>query len=60
MHCLSTIPFQLAKDPNDPIKKYRVLFAGGEGFSWDVGNTFNAQRGIEVLGVEQWARENLK
>ena len=47
---------ELAKDP---IKKYRVVFAEGKGVSWDVGNTFNAQRGIEVLSVEQWAREHL-
>lgn len=34
----------LAKDPNNPIKKYRVVFAEGRGVSWDVGKTFNAQR----------------
>jgi hypothetical protein len=51
---------ELAKDHNDPIKKYRVVFAEGEGVSREVGNTSNAQRGIEVLGVEQWAREHLK
>jgi len=51
---------ELAKDPNDPIKKYRVVFAEGRGVSWEVGKTFNAQRGIEVLDVERWARENLK
>jgi hypothetical protein len=58
-----SVPFlkdELAKDPNDAIKKYRVVFAEGKGVSWEVGNTFNAQRGIEVLGVEQWAREHLK
>ena len=51
---------ELAKDPNGPIKKYRVVFAEGRGVSWEVGKTFNAQRGIEVLDVERWARENLK
>ncbi len=50
----------LAKDPSNPIKKYRVVFAEGRGVSWDVGKTFNAQRGIAVMSVEQWARENLK
>jgi NmrA-like family len=58
-----SVPFlkdELAKDPNDAIKKYRVVFAEAKGVSWDVGKTFNAQRGIEVLGAEQWAREHLK
>ena len=49
----------LAKDPDSPIKKYRVVFAEGRGVAWDVDKTFNAQRGIEVLSVEQWAQENL-
>ena len=51
---------ELAKDPNNPIKKYRVVFAEGRGVSWEVGNTFNRQRRIEILGIEQWVRENLK
>jgi hypothetical protein len=51
---------ELAQDPDNPIKKYRVVFAEGRGVSWEVDKTFNAQRGIEVLGVERWARENLK
>lgn len=51
---------ELAKDPGDPIKKYRVVFAEGRGVSWELGQTFNAQRGIEVMDVEQWARANLK
>lgn len=51
---------ELAQDPDDPIKKYRVVFAQGKGVSWEVHKTFNAQRKIEVLGVERWAQENLK
>ncbi len=51
---------ELAKAPNNPIKKYRMVFAEGRGVSWEIRQTFNAQRGIEVMGVEQWARENLK
>ena len=51
---------ELAKDPDDAIKKYRVVFAEGRGVSWDVDKTFNAQRGIGVLGVERWAQENLR
>jgi len=35
---------ELAKDPDDPIKKYRVVFAEGKGLSWEVDKTFNAQQ----------------
>jgi NmrA-like family len=51
---------ELAKDPDDPIKKYRVVFAEGKGVSWEMGRTFNARRGLEVQDVEHWARENWK
>ncbi len=51
---------ELAADPTNPLRKYRVVFAEGNGVSWGVDQTFNAQRGIEVVGVEQWARENLQ
>ena len=50
---------ELAKDPDNSIKKYRVVFAEGKGVAWDINETFNAQRGIETVGVEQWAQENL-
>lgn len=49
----------LAKDPDNPIKKYRVVFAEGRGVSWDMNKTFNAQRGIEVVDVQRWAHEHL-
>jgi hypothetical protein len=51
---------ELAKDPADAIKKHRVVFAEGKGVSWDISETFNAQRGIGVMGVERWAKENLR
>lgn len=51
---------ELAKDSDDSIKKYRVVFAEGKGVSWEVDKTFNAQREIEVTDVARWTRENLK
>jgi len=51
---------ELAKDPGNPIKKYRIVFAEGRGVSWEMSKTFNARRGIEVVDVERWARENLR
>ncbi len=48
----------LARDPHDTMKKYRVVFAQGRGVSWDKSQTFNAQHGLLVTGVQQWAREH--
>jgi hypothetical protein len=50
---------ELAKDPENSLKKYRVVFAEGRGVSWDKEQTFNAQRGIKVKNVDQWVRDNL-
>jgi len=51
---------ELAKDPDNAIKKYRVVFAEGRGVAWEKSKTFNAQRGIEVVDVDRWAREHLR
>jgi hypothetical protein len=37
-----------------------LVFEEGKGVSWDMGRTFNAQRGIGVMSVERWAKENLR
>ncbi len=50
----------LAHDPKDVMKKYRIVFAKGKGVSWSKDQTFNAQRGLPVTGLEQWAREHFK
>lgn len=50
---------ELAKDPDNTFKKYRVVFAEGRGVSWDISQTFNAHHAIQVTDVEQWVRENL-
>ncbi|KAI9756485.1 MAG: hypothetical protein M4579_003824 [Chaenotheca gracillima] len=49
----------LAQDPQDGIKKYRVVFGEGKGVSWSLEETFNHRKGIPVTGVEQWARSSL-
>lgn len=53
------LAWELEKDPESQMKKYRLLFAEGTGVSWDMGKTLNAQRGIDMVGVEQWLREQL-
>ncbi len=50
---------ELAGDPGDALKKYRVVFAEGRGVAWDADRTFNVERGIATVNVEQWARANL-
>ena len=57
---LPVLKDELAKDPADAVKKYRVVFAEGKGVAWDMGKTFNAQREIGVVGIERWAKEHLK
>lgn len=49
----------LAQDATNALKKYRVVLAEGVGVAWEQDRTFHAQRGIEVMSVAQWARENL-
>ncbi|KAG9773391.1 hypothetical protein KCU88_g5807, partial [Aureobasidium melanogenum] len=47
------------KDPADKLKRYRVVFAEGKGLSWPKETTWNAQRGLKLMGVEDWIRKNL-
>lgn len=56
---VSELKRQLAVDPRDSLRKYRVVFAEGRGVSWDKRETFNGQRGIAVCGLEDWMRQNL-
>ena len=51
---------ELAQDPDNATKKYRVAFAEGLGVAWPREQTFNARRGIKTMDVESWARQNLK
>lgn len=50
---------QLAADPGDAMRKYRAVFAEGRGVAWDKAQTFNAQRGVAVCGLEEWLRGHL-
>ena len=50
---------ELQQDPENGMRKYRVVFAEGKGVSWDMERTFNYDRGMKMTGVEEWARENL-
>ena len=51
---------ELREDPEDGLKKYRVVFAEGRGVAWDVERTFNHRKGMGMQDVKGWALENLK
>jgi hypothetical protein len=47
---------EVRKDPEDGIKKYRLVFAR-DGVMWDKAGTVNAHLGMEMMGVEEYARK---
>jgi len=48
---------ELAKDPDDHIKKYRVVFVEGKRVSWAV-DTFNVQRRWRLRVIARYRRIN--
>jgi hypothetical protein len=57
---MNVLKEELAKDPEDGLKKYRVVFAEGRGVAWDEATTFNSQRGMKLQDLEDWGRENVR
>lgn len=58
-----TVPFlmgELARDPQNMMRKYRAAFAQGRGVAWDKTGTFNERNGIPVTDVSAWLEANLK
>lgn len=51
---------ELAKGPDDNLKKYRAVFAQGNGVAWDPAVTFNVRHQIAVTDVAAWIRQHLK
>jgi len=49
----------LEEMPDDNLRKYRAVFALGQGVAWNVAQTFNGQHGIAVTDAEGWARAHL-
>ena len=54
---VATLEEELAADPSDAIRKYRVVFGEGRGVAWPMNCTFNGQRAVPVVAVERWLRE---
>jgi len=49
----------LARHPDDNLRKYRAVFAQGTGVAWPKAGTFNATRGIPTTTTEEWAHAHL-
>ncbi len=50
---------ELARDPQNMMRKYRAAFAQGRGVAWDKTGTFNQLNAIPVTDVSSWIRANL-
>jgi len=50
---------QLAAGPDDPMRRYRAVFARPTGVAWPKQWSYNAVRGIATTTVEDWAKANL-
>ena len=44
----------LAAQPDDPMARYRLAFARGDGMAWRQSTTYNAQRGIPTTDIRAW------
>ncbi|RDL37727.1 putative isoflavone oxidoreductase [Venustampulla echinocandica] len=51
---------ELEENPEDVLRRYRVVFAEGKGVSWDKERSFNVQRGMEMQDARGWLKENLE
>jgi hypothetical protein len=49
----------LAAAPSDVMARYRTAFAQGNGMWWDPSKTFNVQKGIKVMNVEEYLSHRL-
>ena len=49
-----TLKQDLKGEPDNGLKKYRVVLAEGKGVSWRESDTFTAQRGVEMTDVTTW------
>ncbi|WP_180132500.1 aromatic alcohol reductase [Rhodoferax sp. BLA1] len=50
---------ELAREPQNMMRKYRAAFAQGRGVAWDKSGTFNQRHAIPVTDVSSWIHANL-
>lgn len=57
---VADVQAQLQQAPDNGLLKYQAVFGQGRGVSWEISETWNAQRGIGAKTAEEWARDNLR
>lgn len=57
---LPKLQADLADMPDDALRRYRAVFAGGRGMSWNKASTFNALRSIPVTDTATWLEAHLE
>ncbi|KAK7044892.1 aromatic alcohol reductase [Favolaschia claudopus] len=50
---------ELRDEPENGMKKYRAVFALGNGVSWPIEGSYNHRRGIPMEDVESWLQGHL-
>jgi hypothetical protein len=54
---MRTLEQRLRDRPDDGMVKYQNVFGAGKGVAWDMADSVNAQRGMEMQTVEDYLRE---
>jgi len=47
---------QAAEEPEEKLRRYRVVFSEDKGLAWDKEGTYNDAKGIEMEGIEAYMR----
>ncbi len=51
---------QRDNDEGELVGRYRVVFAEGRGMSWDKSGAWNAERGVGMTGIREFAEKKWK
>jgi NmrA-like family len=51
---------EAAKNPDNKLETYRVVFSEGKGLSWPKAKTWNAERAVEMVDIRTWLTKNWK
>ena len=56
---VETLENELESDPDNFIRKYRIVFAKAKGVAWPIKNTYNAQKKVDVQTLKGWVHDHL-
>ncbi|KAK0613688.1 isoflavone reductase [Immersiella caudata] len=51
---------EVRRKPGDGMVKYRSVFAAGKGTAWEVERTMNFERGMKMVGLEEYVKGGMK